>query len=180
MEQDHGQFSRQPRTDGPWDEPKPRPETHLRASLEAEVAKYEAFLMPPTLEQIMGALSRCLTLTAPSGMTAEDRTEWLTIAAQELAGTPSAYFEDACSEARKTCDHPAKIVPAILGFKPPMWMSRSFLSERLRESRMKLENLTEPKLERKADVQADERRDVAASMGELLKELRAGPLPEGI
>lgn len=180
MDQDHAQFSRQPRTDAQWAGRKPQPETPLRASLEADVAKYEAYLMGPTLDQIMAALSRCLTLTAPSGMTAEDRTEWLTIGAQELVDVPSVYFEDACSEARRTCDHPSKIVPAILGFKPPMWLSRSFLSRHLHEARLKLENLGAPRLEQKAEVQIDERREVAASMGELLKELRAGPLPEGI
>lgn len=178
MDQHHDQFSR-PRTDAAWDEQRQQHAKLLRASLEAEIAELEAKLAPRSLDEIMGALSRCLTLTAPTGMTAEDRTEWLTIAAPELADLPSMLFDDACAHARRTCDHPAKIIPAILKFEPAhYWLAPAHARRLLSDAKAKLANIDAPRLERSEAMETNERREVAASMGELLKELRAGPLPE--
>ena len=49
-------------------------------------------------------------------MTLDDRTEWLTIAADEVADVPGEVLIAACRAARKTCDHPAKLIPAILAY----------------------------------------------------------------
>lgn len=62
----------------------------------------------------MVALSPCLTIAAPSGMSLDDRTEWFMAAAGFLDTIPAGLLKEA---ARKTvCDHPSKIVPAILAY----------------------------------------------------------------
>ncbi|HKY80629.1 MAG TPA: hypothetical protein VJM09_04070 [Sphingobium sp.] len=169
MDQDHGQFSRQPRTDAAWDERRRQHGKLLRASLEAEIAELEAKLAPRSLGEIMAALSRCLTLTAPTGMTKEDRTEWLTIAAPELADLPSMIFDDACAHARRNCDHPAKVIPAILKFEPPHYLSAGFARKRLADAKAKLANIDAPRLQQTADE--DEKNEVGTGMKDLLADL---------
>lgn len=175
MDQDHDQFSN-PRTDAAWDEQKRQRARLLRTSLEAEIAGLEAKLAPRSLNEIMAALARCLTLTAPTGMSQEDRLEWLKVAAPELADLPSMIFDDACAHARRTCDHPAKIIPAILKFEPPHYASATFARKRLADAKARLANINAPRLRQQDNP--EERQELAASMGELLKELRAGPLSE--
>lgn len=118
----------------------------------------------------MGALARCLTLTAPTGMSADDRAEWLTIAAPELADLPSMLFDDACAHARRTCDHPAKIIPAILKYEPPhYWMGPDQARRHLAEAKAKLENIDAPRL--KQTVDETEKHEVGSGMKELLNDL---------
>ena len=170
MDQDHDQFSKQPRTDAAWDEQKQQPEKLLRASLEAEIAGLEAKLSPRSIEEIMAALSRCLTLTAPTGMSQEDRLEWLTIAAPELAALPSMLFDDACAHARRTCDHPAKIVPAILKYEPDaFWSGPAHARKLLSDAKAKLKNINAPRLQQVVDE--DEKREVGAGMKDLVREM---------
>lgn len=69
---------------------------------------------PATREQFAVELTACLALVAPVGMTEESRREWLSVAWAELKHLPADILSAGCSEARKTCDHPAKIVPAII------------------------------------------------------------------
>lgn len=172
MDQDHDQFSKSPRTDAAWDEQKRQHGKLLRASLEQEIAELEARLAPRSLDEIMAVLSRCLTLTAPSGMTQDDRLEWLTIAAPELANLPGMVFDDACAHARRTCDHPAKIIPAILKFEPAhYWSGSDHVRKRLADARAKLANLNAPRLEQKDDD--TEKHDVGSGMKELLRDLMA-------
>lgn len=177
MDQDQDQFSN-PRTDAPWDEQRRQHARLLRNSLEADISTLQAKLAPRSMQEIMAALSRCLTLTAPSGMSQEDRLEWLTVAAMELTGVPSSIFDDACAEARRTCDHPSKIVPAILSYKPAHWLTESFLRQRLHETVNRLANINAPRLER-AEEDPEERRGVATGMGELLKEMQAKMAAQG-
>lgn len=59
-------------------------------------------------------LTACLALTAPVGMTEESRREWLTVAWDTLKHIPPADLARGARAARQTCDHPAKIVPAIV------------------------------------------------------------------
>jgi hypothetical protein len=47
-------------------------------------------------------------------MSEESRREWLSVAWAELRHLPADILSAGCSVARKTCDHPAKIVPAII------------------------------------------------------------------
>lgn len=171
MDQDHETFSNQPLMDAPWDEQKRQHALLSKISLELEIRDLEAKLAPRSMEEIMGELSRCLTLTAPSGMSQDDRLEWLTVAALELTSVPSSILADACAEARRTCDHPSKIVPAIIRYQPSHYLSESFMRGQLSSLRNKLANLDAPRIAApKADP--EERRSVAKGMGELLAELQ--------
>lgn len=171
MDQHHDQFSK-PRTDAAWDEQKRQADQLMKSSLHQEISELEAKLAPRSLEEIMGVLSRCLTLTAPSGMSADDREEWLMVAAPELADLPGMLFDDACAHARRTCDHPAKIIPAILRFEPAhYWSGPDHVRKRLADARAKLANINAPRLEQKEDVA--EKHEVGSGMKELLADLMA-------
>jgi len=47
-------------------------------------------------------------------MSEEARGEWLAVAWATLAHLPADLLAIGCARARETCDHPAKIVPAIV------------------------------------------------------------------
>lgn len=47
-------------------------------------------------------------------MTEESRREWLSVAWITLKHLPADLLRIGCSEARKNCDHPSKIVPTIV------------------------------------------------------------------
>lgn len=49
-------------------------------------------------------------------MSIEDRSEWVAVAVGEIAHYPKDVLFDACRHARRTCRHPAQIVPAIIQF----------------------------------------------------------------
>lgn len=59
-------------------------------------------------------LVACLALVAPVGMTEEARADWLKVAWATLGHLPADLLARGCHVARQTCDHPSKIVPAIL------------------------------------------------------------------
>lgn len=169
MEQQHDQFSK-PQTDAAWDEQKRQHAQLMKSSLLQEISELEAKLAPRSLEEIITALSRCLTLTAPSGMTREDRDEWLMVAAPELADLPSMLFDDAVAHARRTADHPAKIIPSILKFEPSSyWLGPAHARQRLSEARSRLANLNAPRLQQTVDE--NEKHEVGSGMKDLLRDL---------
>lgn len=47
-------------------------------------------------------------------MTEEARADWLAVAWQTLRHIPADILQSAAAKARQTCDHPSKIVPAII------------------------------------------------------------------
>ena len=47
-------------------------------------------------------------------MTEEAKRDWLRVAWDTIGHLPPDALEAGCREARKTCDHPSKIVPTIL------------------------------------------------------------------
>jgi hypothetical protein len=59
-------------------------------------------------------LTACLALVAPVGMTEESRREWLAVAWDTLRHIAPDDLARCARIARQTCDHPAKIVPAII------------------------------------------------------------------
>jgi hypothetical protein len=81
-------------------------------------------LEPATREQFAIELTSCLALVVPVGMTEEARREWLAVAWQTLNHLPSDLLSGGCLEARKTADHPSKIVPAIIGYAEPRLENR--------------------------------------------------------
>jgi hypothetical protein len=59
-------------------------------------------------------LTACLTLAAPVGMNEEARRDWFAVAWDTLKDIPPDDLARAARMARQTCDHPSKIVPAIV------------------------------------------------------------------
>ena len=74
-------------------------------------------------------LAACLALVAPVGMTEEAKADWLTVAWETLRHLPADLLRSGCVEARKSCDHPAKIVPAIVAATRDSLASRHRASE---------------------------------------------------
>lgn len=98
---------------------------------------------------MLAELQGCLSLCCPAGMGEAEREDWLSVAMSELLRpplVPNAYFQDACAHARRVCDHPSKIVPAIFGFNPGPFTSRSALEKELREIRAEIENMERARL----------------------------------
>lgn len=71
-------------------------------------------LRPATNIEFRNELTACLVLVAPVGMTEEARGEWLRVAWETLKHLPADLLAIGCRRAREICDHPSKIVPAIL------------------------------------------------------------------
>ncbi|MBB5709319.1 hypothetical protein [Sphingomonas xinjiangensis] len=88
------------------------------------MAEAEAKLAPASTADFRTQLTACLTLVAPTGMTPEDRTEWLRAAWGALKDIPPDLLEAGCELARETCDHPSKIVPAIIKATDQVWRKR--------------------------------------------------------
>jgi len=142
----------------------------LRSALELRVRDLEAKVEPATPYQVMTELGACLTLAVPSGMTEDDRANWLTVAAMEVRDIPNSYFAQACKHARRTADHPSKIVPAICKFDPGEMLNRNHLARELRIARSRLENLNAPRLEQ-GNYEPDEA--LKQGMRKLVEELQA-------
>jgi hypothetical protein len=71
-------------------------------------------LSPASSRHFRNELTACLALVAPVGMTEEARGEWLAVAWATLKHLPGDLLAIGCARARETCDHPARIVPAIV------------------------------------------------------------------
>jgi hypothetical protein len=69
-------------------------------------------------------LASCLTLVAPTGMTADERRSWLAVARETLKGIPEDLLERGCEAARLHADHPAKIIPKIMREVGDAWERR--------------------------------------------------------
>jgi hypothetical protein len=74
-------------------------------------------------------LTACLTLTAPAGMTEENRRDWLAVAWDSLKHIPADILTFGARKARLKCDHPSKIVPAIIAETAEMMGRRSRMAE---------------------------------------------------
>ncbi len=134
-----------------------------------ELAAAAAQWGPMPVDEAMTELGRCLTLCAPSGMTQDDRIEWLTVALGEIGEIPAFAFARACAAARQTCDHPAKIVPAIVreaGICP------SVARKQIAAARSRLEALDAPPVRPCALPKPDY--VGAQELGELVRKLEAG------
>ncbi len=81
-------------------------------------------LTPATRQQGKAELGGCLTLVSPSGLTADDRTEWLAVAMQTLSGIPADLLAEGCAEARRKCRFPSEIVPMVLATIEARWKWR--------------------------------------------------------
>lgn len=64
--------------------------------------------------EAINALSGCLTLLKPVGMTEDLATEWLAVAAMEVLHLERGVFLAGCARARQECSHHGQIIPTIL------------------------------------------------------------------
>jgi hypothetical protein len=69
-------------------------------------------------------LMACLTLVAPTGMSAEDRDAWVKVARATLSGIPADLLAVGCKEARKRCRFASEIVPVIFETTEASWKHR--------------------------------------------------------
>jgi hypothetical protein len=83
-------------------------------SLEASQRTWSEKLKPAPVSEVVALLTTCLTLVRPVGMSDENASTWLRIAAGEVRDLPRDLLVDGCAHARKTCTHHGQIVPAIL------------------------------------------------------------------
>lgn len=121
---------------------------------------------------MIGELTRCLTLCAPSGMSSDERAVWLATAWAEVSHIPAGTFEGACAAARKIVDHPSKIVPAII--KESAFMTDLFIRRR-NEEEAAWRNRNAPRLtvaEPDPDPFAADREEVSAMMADLVATLK--------
>lgn len=112
----------------------------VSSQLEMEIADIRAKLAPPSQEEAIAELTRCLRLTAPVGMSDKDRLEWCLIAYDEIKDIPTCEFSERCRHARRVADHPAKIVPAIFACKVG-FANASFWAGQLATAKARLENV---------------------------------------
>tara|TARA_R110000772_G_scaffold89304_2_gene185139 strand:+ start:20599 stop:20982 length:384 start_codon:yes stop_codon:yes gene_type:complete len=70
-------------------------------------------LQPAGTDAAINHLAANLRLVAPVNMSEAERTEWLMVAATDLAKFPADLLADACAAARLVCQFPGQIVPAV-------------------------------------------------------------------
>lgn len=95
----------------------------LKPFAESALREAQTELSPATRTEFAGALLPSLALVSPTGMTENDRTEWLNAAWIALDGIPLDLLKRGCVAAR-FADHPAKIIPAILIETKETWGRR--------------------------------------------------------
>lgn len=106
----------------------------------------------------------CLTLVAPSGMSAEDRNAWVQVARATLTGIPADLLAVGCKTARQKCRFPSEIVPTILETVQTAW---SYRQRALSEARALYANRNAPKLEKPEYVDPKEMRKLIRSLGSM-------------
>lgn len=88
--------------------------TQRNDSLPATTPNLPADLRPASLPEFIQAVTPCLHLCAPVGMSLEDRDTWFDAAYMAIGHLPPDILCDAAQAAMRKADHPAKIVPAIM------------------------------------------------------------------
>jgi hypothetical protein len=77
-------------------------------------------------------------------MTQPDRSEWLRVAFPRIADMPEDLLVEACLHAQDTCDHPAKIIPAIKAYAKDRWDTRRMMRANLRRDQIAVADEPEP------------------------------------
>jgi hypothetical protein len=92
--------------------------------LTTRLSEAETSLAPINAKAGTAELMACLTLVAPSGMTAQDRQAWVAVAKQTLSGIPGDLLQFGCKKARETCRFASEIVPTIMSEVGDIWERR--------------------------------------------------------
>lgn len=103
----------------PWEEINPP------MALAARQGPLCVSLEPASDTVFRNELAACLSLVAPVGMTEEAKADWLLVAWETLKHLPADMLHKGCVAARSTCDHPSKIVPAIIAETRDWFEARS-------------------------------------------------------
>lgn len=106
---------------------------------QSALVQTERDLSPASETDFRNELTGCLALVAPAGFTDGARREWLIAARGTLHGIPSDLLAQGCSAARRSCDHPAKIIPAILREIEESWGRRKASRSRVLAAIAKME-----------------------------------------
>lgn len=116
-------------------------------------------------------LMACLTLVAPSGMSAEDRKAWVAVARQTLSGIPADLLSRGCAKARAVCKFASEIVPTILEDANAdwAWRKRRYAGE-LAQSRLLAPPSPKHVLDRRGEPMSE---DDTAKLNEILANLGA-------
>jgi hypothetical protein len=140
--------------------------TKYQAALEALKAAQDKYRQA-TPQEIITLLAPCLMLCAPSGMQEAERTAWYKAAIMTISDVPLQILRRACEQARRTCDHPAKIVPFICNFEPE---AVRWSKEALRHAQAQVDNFNAPRIAKQEPdyITADE---LAELKNELLQSL---------
>ena len=92
----------------PWEDINPPMASAARRGLPCKSSDDEARTV------FRNELTACLTLVAPVGMDETARRDWFAVAWDTLRDIEPELLARAAKNARKVCDHPSKIVPAIV------------------------------------------------------------------
>lgn len=123
-------------------------------------------LVPATMPEFIKALTPCLQLCAPVGMTIEDKDTWFDAAYMAVGHLPPDILRDAALSAMQTADHPAKIVPAIMREAGERIESR----KRFAETINRYSALPAPTPDNRSP---EEREGIAKTMGQLVERMKA-------
>lgn len=115
----------------------------VRAALPAALAEAQAMIAPALGRDFTRLVTSSLVLVAGVGMTREDSRAWQAAAAEALSGIPADLLEIGCAAAKRTCDHPSKIVPTILATVGHRWDARRADLTKLRRIAAAAENVAE-------------------------------------
>jgi hypothetical protein len=116
-----------------------RLDPRLRSYAGQALAQADEKLAAATSDDFRRELTACLALVAPTGMTQDDRNEWLKVAWGTLAGIPADLLAMGASVARRWADHPSKIVTTILREVEPIWNQRKADRSRVLDAIAKME-----------------------------------------
>jgi hypothetical protein len=115
---------------------------HVQLSVYSyDLDEAKSALAPASPQIAVAELAACLTLVAPSGMSADDRAEWLKVARMTIGEVPESSLHVACIEARKTCRFASEIVPAVIAVAEE---HESQLRQRIRAMQWDLEHPAPP------------------------------------
>jgi hypothetical protein len=153
-----------------WELQNEQPDKHCTkyqaalAALKAAQDKYRQ----ATPQEIITLLAPCLMLCAPSGMQEAERTAWYKAAIMTVNHIPLSILQRACEQARRNCDHPAKIVPFICKFEPE---AVRWANDAIRHAQALVDNFNAPRIAKQEPeyITADE---LAELKNELLQSLK--------
>lgn len=119
-------------SDQPWQQPTNSLQSWGGETREVREARQR--LVPASPEQVIRSLTGALILVAPAGFTPGDRKAWLTAAAMTLEGIPFDLLERGVAAARRTADHPSRIIGAIFDEIGEGWQNRKVNLSRATEN----------------------------------------------